>query len=325
MTYEQFLADYYNAYCSFRVRCGLMPEGDLHECVYKHARPTTRIAAIDAGIVIFEAAHARECIGAIEARTCDSTTPEFRRPICRELVTGTRGDGAFCMFDEECISNECWFDSGTTCDDNGCCFGTCVGDRAPNLSPRAGDVCRIAPCVDSFCADGLCMPLLPELAVCNDVDDWGYQRCDYGLECVGGRCVRTVGVGESCIDPALGQLGCRSLVHHCNPLRNVCETPRPIGATCAGDFDCSSWLYCDSTKHCAEKPPPAPIAQPKLGEPCRAYVQPCQAPAACEPTSPATLDGTCILRKPDGESCISYDACVSGICREGICTSHICI
>ncbi len=331
LSYPQYLDAVEVASCGRLVRCHAMP--DVATCLQHATRwpaEPTMLAAIDAGVVVWHADRAQACVDTIEALTCDETSIEYRHTYelaaadvspsaCSGLITGTLGDGAPCSFASECLSGECWLESALVCDDAGCCRGTCVGDQPAAAQPNDG-VCRYAPCLDGWCDDSVCRPLLAEGAPCDAYADRFYnQVCDYGLICSGGTCIATAGTGESCVDRP-----CHNEGETCGMFQHICIPRYPLGTPCTRDDQCMSPYVCDATQRCVEPPPTTFLP---VGATCTLRGPACESPAFCDVDyRNGKFEGVCIAPRGLGEPCDWDGQCASGHCNNlGVCIADACL
>lgn len=278
LTVDEFVVAYDEALCDWRVRCGLLEESDCSRFVYQLI-DLDLAAAINAGIVEFNPEIAHACVNRFVTLGCNPTTAEFRTPACFGVFRGTLHDGESCAFGTECISGECWLESG--CDD-ACCTGICTGNIPATLG-RIGDRCRHSDCVEGYCDGNVCLAFLPEGSECDYSD-----QCDIGLSC-DGTCKRLPVAGEPCTTR------CRDIGLICSRAL-YCE-PYPLaGRQCFLEEDCSPYYGCIDKK-CSLR---------TVGDACQ-YGRPCAAPAVCNRWS-------CVAPQPSGKLCYQNHECASGRC-----------
>ena len=180
-----------------------------------------------------------------------------------------------------------------------CCPGSCTGE-APPAPGAIGEPCTSAGCVAGAFCD-------PRAHRCAAVAAFGADcavraACQYGLDCIAGRCAVPPGLGQPCTS------GCRDLGTTCSSLTHTCVAVGLVGAPCgigADPSDCAPEYVCDRTGHCS-----AGIA---LGQPCGVQDQCADDRSACD-TPPGELTGVCALPKPDGSSCARDAVCDSLHC-----------
>jgi hypothetical protein len=282
------------AECTFNVRCGLFP--DEASCLaYLHATvDPSPAAAVAAGKLSYSGEHARACVDAVAAASCDLTdrTARVVPEACTQVFTGKLAEGATCGFSSECQSLDCMV---PTCN-SACCLGTC-GPATPTAN--IGESCATSDCVDdAFCdATDTCRALLAAGSSCNDP-----SQCQYGLGCVGltpgtpGSCGALPKIGEACPDQTCSEAGAV-----CNTAGTCVAVGLP-GAPCTLDLDCSSYFHCDATQHCAP--------YPTTGMACNGQCSDnswCNAPAG-------QTSGTCDPLLPDGQPCATGTECASFYC-----------
>jgi hypothetical protein len=291
-TIDQYRAAYGGALCRYRVRCGLLPSTDACAPFYSAELHPDALAAVAAGILVFDPDVAWACIDWVDHLSCDPTDTAHREPGCFGVFTGTLHEGESCAWGSECISRECWTES-TQCTE-ACCRGVCTGDTPPPVG-GIGERCRYSACREGYCEDSLCVPLLPEGAACVLT-----AQCDVGLSCDPDRCTRLPGAGEPCTT------SCRDFGQVCDGGR--CKPIGLPGAPCSDDSTCSPFYTCEGT--CMAR---------QLGDDCIGSVV-CPLPLVCD-----WRMGQCVEPKPDSEPCIYSYECESRSCGAlRTCTSDSC-
>jgi hypothetical protein len=288
------------AVCRQLTRCGGVESFDT--CLTTQidliiAFSASELAAMRAGTIAYSGATARACVDGIAGASCDVTSQTGRGfpDACQEIIAGTLHDGDPCAFGEECISQRCEVPNcGMAC----CAGGRCVGDAAPARA-GLGEACTSAGCVaGAFCDAAMrCTALHAAGAACG-----GRAECQYGLDCIDGRCAAPPVLGQPCGS------ACRDLGTTCSSATHTCVAVGLVGAACgigASPSDCALHDVCDRTGHCS-----AGIA---LGQPCGAGEQCADDRAACD-TPPDQLTGVCGLPKPDGSTCARDAVCDSLHC-----------
>jgi hypothetical protein len=249
--------------------------------------------------------------------------PRNKRAIRRRAIRAALAAGRV-SFDEAagraCIELLPWFDS---CPESG-------GPELPAACQDAirPEVGRGAPCrpagVDPVVAfnvecsaglrcdaadgcDGTCEPLAAEGEPCI------YRECADGLHCEGRVCRPPGGLGESCsllLDDCAAGTQC---------VLGRCEVPVAPGEPCdPGRYDCRyparCWAGSDGVSRCTE---PADLP---AGSPC-GWQGPCGPDLACFDIDRATLTGTCMPSRTEGQACSDTEKCgpwlrcVDGLCR----------
>jgi hypothetical protein len=286
-----------DARCAHAVTCGEV--ADVATCRTTslgnpgHISATLR-AAIEDGIVTFNAADAEACNEALASRSCDVTSQSSRvePAACATVFVGTRDAGGACASNAECLSQVCDVPVCTTA----CCTGLCVGST-PAAHAALGASCEATPCDDTaYCDEAL------TCVARKGVGDACIQptECQFGLDCgVDGACAALPAPGQPC-DGA-----CRDEGTTCSPTTQTCVPVVLAGAPCEMTSDCSVYYVCDQTLRCS----PGLV----LGEPCTVG-QRCAAPGAfCDAPAGESL-GSCALPKQLGAPCTSDLACESQTC-----------
>jgi hypothetical protein len=292
--FSEFEAASDRARCERFVRCGLFTDNDACNGFFRKRPDIDLAAAVARGIVRYSGPAADECLAALAAQSCDTSSRDARTQpaACAEMFRGSVKTGDACALDEECASGVCAL---PTCN-QACCTGTCHARRASAI----GDACELdVDCTgDAFCGgDKLCHALG---AV--GIDCERDNECDYGLACIGpsqlmpGNCRAQPRIGEPCLYLRCGELGATCTAGTCVAL----GLP---GAPCTSAKDCSPFAVCDtSTGACA--------TVPSLGEPCTVG---CAGEAWCD----ASDTHLCSTPKPINSMCSSDDQCASLFCDEG--------
>jgi len=319
---DELRASFHDAWCSYLVRCGELPDLDTCARALLHQPfPVSRgdVAAVLVGRARFDAAAAEQCFARIAAATCDRTDDDLRPngdgtdsvfsatanpDVCAGIVRGTVADGGRCSVGAECASRDCY----TLLEDcsMACCIGTCGDTHAP-LAP--GEPCESNrdTCVDGFCAipelfgTNRCATRVPQGGTCHA---GAWDECEQGLACVTSTgfpmmtCQPLPTVGQPCP----GGL-CRDDGTVCHS-SGVCAAAGLTGDACVNNLDCSAFYACDRTGHCA----------------------PVVAGAACsggEHTScfddGMVCDFTCMPLAPEGAPCGSQTGRQSRLCASGLC------
>jgi hypothetical protein len=252
-------------------------------------------AAVDMAKILYHGDHARTCFDALADRSCDVTSESSRAlpAACYELTTGTQHAGAACALDPECISEFC---AVPACSD-ACCQGTCTGDAAP-VRGAAGASCETVLCDDqTFCdLDTLmCVALQPAHAFCSSAEE-----CAYGLDCLpDGTCGALPALGSPC------DTACSAAGTTCDQTTGTCVKVALAGGACTGDLGCSVFYACDATGHCS-----AGLA---IGATCT-FGELCAGSGAFCDVADGAATGTCVLPKPNGQSCTRNADCSSAFC-----------
>ena len=315
-------AVYQQSYCQRLVTCGEFP--DLATCLSANiggfpvqlsapAANSDVVAAVLAGLVIYNGTKMQACIDALAATSCDPTSREARIPpaVCTETLRGTVAGGGMCHLSAECISQMC---NVPVCE-SGCCAGTCVGDTPPVTTTgtiAVGEPCdfeTLDPCVDgAFCREGvgICQPLEDEGSTCMEA-----QECDYGLSCAGESgltCQSLPALGEPC-----PQLQCRDEGTVCSTMTMTCVAVGLPPAPCAGPADCSAYYQCDPLSNRC-------IPTQHVGESCATLARCFDLGTYCDSSTQL-----CTMRVANGQPCLGNEECISGVCdvmdTVGVCVA----
>ena len=303
--------------CDSRTACGVGPDGSQMCLGFCNPGPEN-IACVDGRSTACEATDGTHC------EQCGCAAADY----CRE------GEGCFPMAD-----------LGGACDvDAGCTQKNC---------DKYLQVCRVP--VGQACTADNC-------EACMSQGGWSYcsRECESSTDCNGGVCAGSVQFGRFChlqcarYDRGACPEECAELgapLGEPGPMFCPCESctvavaPRPLGARCKSDAECTSRRCfdggifdmrgfcsqpCEASADCGEGSvcadiPCAPNETESCGKWCSTI---CAAPAECvaggychplvstegEPVS------ACDLKLPAGETCTSASECQSGVCVEGRCT-----
>src|SRR5262245_8913026 len=144
---DELRASFRDAWCSYLVRCGELPDLDTCARAGLHQPfPVNRghVAAVLVGRARFDAAAAEQCFAQIAAATCDRTDDDLRPngdgtdsifsatanpDVCAGIVRGMVADGGRCSVGGECASRKCDVLTGDC--SGACCLGTCGHTHTP--------------------------------------------------------------------------------------------------------------------------------------------------------------------------------------------------
>ena len=315
LSLEEFPQELRDAYCKNLVKCGVAK--DLATCqketlgafeIDLHLS-ATQFAVFDGGKAKFDGGKAKTCVDRIVNASCD-LTDEVQRGLsllqnlvlpeeCGQSATGTLHAGEVCSVGSACISQACQLQQ---CD-QACCPGTCLGDTPPVIA-KLGESCQRARCASgTFCSvtggSPICTALKPAGAACA-----GQAECDYGTACIAvgqaGQCTKLPHTGEACTD------FCTDFGSICDPTSQKCVEVALEGETCIGEginSNCSVLYSCDAGR-CN-----AGLA---LGAQCTTADRCADFRAFCD-VNDADI-GTCVLPKPNGQSCLLDEDCDSSFC-----------
>jgi hypothetical protein len=281
------------ARCERLVRCGMFTDAAACDGYFRKRPDRDLAAAVKGGLVTYSGPAAEDCVAALAAQSCDTSSRDARTtpPACKAMFHGSGLPGETCSFDEECASGSC---DNPNCGEL-CCHGTC---RALESS-EVGEPCDIdADCGrDLFCgkADAICHPLGGDGAVCDDDNE-----CDYGFACIkasptlAGDCRAQPHLGETCLYQRCGDLNAT-----CTD--STCVALGLPGDPCIDSSECSPFAECDTEAgRC--------IATPRLGEACSFG---CAGEAWCR-------EGTCVEPQQNAAACTADSQCLSLFCEEGV-------
>jgi hypothetical protein len=218
-------------------------------------------------------------------------------PECNDFFVGTVLAGGDCYVNQECVSQRCSGETGTSCT-----LGTCIGDTPPSTTHVAlGMPCTTtSSCVDgAYCAadTDLCTALKGSGELCT-----GSTECGYGFACAGPSGMRTCQPLPALGQPCRLDLPCRDEGHVCNTQTMTCMQLGLVGAPCTSSMQCSPFYRCDTTIGMCAK-------GPSVNESCSTAARCFDAGNYCDP---ATV--TCVPAKEDGMLCQSDLQCASELC-----------
>lgn len=226
---DEFLDDYYAAYCDAESRCVPFASyliatclSQLHnvgtwnaypqcrqsafglECVsqgdYDLTVVAQQVAAAETGETLSYDPHAAAACLAVPW-SCVYGGPDILFPLaCDAAFVGLVPDGGACDFSSECQEGNCVPASGVSC------AGTCGAPNSPAPPvPQPGSFCGFGlGCgTDSglFC-DSDYLQCRGDAAVGEPCDDFGFYRCAKGLFCDSTQtCQPQAALGESCLSP----------------------------------------------------------------------------------------------------------------------------
>ena len=292
-----FDLEVYRARCAYLTRCGLFTDSDTCEAYFRLDPDESRIEAVKAGQMRYDAVAAKGCTEEMAELTCDQSTRDVRveSELCRQAFRGGLSPGKECAFDAECKSGEC---EGAECPAETCCYGTCTGLKEPSGIDGACESTR--DCIDdAWCGeDKKCHALVAIAGEC-ELD----EQCEYGSGCIGatefmpGACRTLPLLGEPCPYKRCAELGARCEMGTCVPV----GLP---GDACDMDSDCSPHARCDQQAGMC-------LALETLGMPC---ITRCAGESWCD------FDGTktCREMKEDTTPCQNDAQCASGYCASGV-------
>jgi hypothetical protein len=328
LSLEEFPQELRDAYCRNLVRCGVVE--DLGTCQKESLGrfeidlhlSATQFAVFDANKAKFDGGKAKDCVDKVANASCD-LTDEVQRGLsllsslvlpetCGLAATGTLHAGEACTVGSECISQACQIQACNMA----CCPGTCLGDAAPAIA-KAGESCQRARCATgTFCnpTNTTCTALKAAGASCTS-----QEECDYGSACIGdgptGLCTKLPHTGETCTD------FCTDFGSICDPTTKKCVKVVLAGDACLGqgfNSNCSVLYSCDAGRCNAGL---AIGAQCAADDHCADFRAFCDVPEGA-------LNGTCVLPKANGQSCIFDEDCDSSFCDfdMGLCVDEpVCI
>lgn len=269
--------------------------------------------AVDAGLVVYDAAKARECLDQIVA-TC--RLGEDVGP-CEETLVGTLTEGQHCADSLHCAP-------GLWCSDAGQdrCEWTC------EPLPTEGESCgESAECADADGLEGHCdwdtevcqlrerLESVPKGGACGGNEDGFGSVCESGLWCNEGVCSEPIAVGASCEHSRALCAGSAFCIQgECRPVVIVNEEGGACGDTQDALRLCNEFesLFCDDDQ-CVR------AVELGAGEPCADAQGPCPDDLFCDYTLETPV---CSGPKEDGGSCAWDVECLSDYCTEdGMCAA----
>ncbi len=243
-------------------------------------------------------------------------------------VGGCIHDPVNCNDGDACTADSC--DSATGCvntpidcnDANVCTADSCDPATGCTHVPTTvpcddGNPCTIA----DLCADGLCVPGVPDDAFCHDGDACnGVETCDVLLGCQPGTSL-VCDDGDQCtFDFCNSAIGCLTSPVVCDDgdVCNGVETCHPSAGCLAGTpLVCDDGLACNGVETCD----PLTGCQPGTPPPgCCTSNQDCDNNDACDGVE-TCVGNTCVPGVPincdDGLFCNGIEICVDGACQSG--------
>ncbi len=271
---EDFATRFADAYCSWEVRCGGIPdretcaEGNLRgllEASFEQA-----YAAVEGGRVVYDGAAARKCIERTESLGCEHDANA--QAECQAAWQGQIPEGEACSLDGECQTKNCILPA--SCQDS-CCMGVC-GRGSASVDDACGDA---SSCVEgAYCdkASSICRPRGAEGSPCDsDSSCQAHMYCDDDAPNPA-VCRRLPYEGEPCPD-----WDCALRNNDCIRQEDdtqVCVPVFEVGDACTTDSQCPGYADCID-RVCVELG--------HTGDPCR--IGDCVFPLSC-------IGGTCQAR-----------------------------
>lgn len=260
------------AVCEQQVRCGQSPDLATCKATIGLGGLDQLVALVEAGRTQYDSASAANCLDTLRNGSCTVSGFTGVAPAsCDATFTGTAAEGAPCVANEECVSEDC--EQTGQCMDT-CCMGACAAATVP---AEIGGTCDEEGCVlTAGCSDGVCVARIAEGAACSDG-----SPCVLGTFCqpdesfMNFTCEGFPAHGEAC------RYGCDELDDYCDMSTMICAQRRAVGETCAGGGDCVGYATCESGA---------------------CVVLPSQAGAACVEQCLGNLEcasGICMAREPE--------------------------
>src|SRR5262249_49181842 len=129
------------------VRCGLFASDADCAAYYDRAaiaNPNTQME-LDQGKIKYDDAAAKACVDAFASLSCDSAeTTGHELDVCDRVYVGTAQEGAVCVLDGECVTDNC---VRAACP-GACCMGTC---GPPRTLPGPNMPCSILCAEGAYC------------------------------------------------------------------------------------------------------------------------------------------------------------------------------
>ncbi len=213
---------------------------DLATCKQAYtARLKGDIKQLNSPNIDYDAAAAGECVDAIDGHSQCGEFEDNNAPACERVFRGKLAIGSLCTDSDECRGNPGQRVNCTSSD--GLAPEVCTLESStPSVHGKEGDAC-FTTCNEGRTCDFGSEPS-PGIAAPGDpVSMPAPQAACYraeGLWCdsTSGTCARLAQVGfpcsyESCVGDAF-----------CDPERQVCTTPRDIGAPCTSRNECQSHI-----------------------------------------------------------------------------------
>lgn len=227
-TAAEFEAALQAANCVYLAKCGSIGASEEKQCeadaiasATNFPPAYTRVEAVDAKRLAFDAAAAQKCIDTVRTTGCTIDQYFAASDLCEAAFKPLVMPGGACRADAECDGG--WCDMGKVQTEG--CAGRCTANTA------TGDACTPG---DSHCGD---------LAFCDSTSKKCTARAAAGMPCGGTR--PRCQFNLYCKGYMAGQNGMADTPGTCQP-------PFAVGEACLeaffGNTNCTPGLFCDSSK-----------------------------------------------------------------------------
>ena len=258
-----------DAVCTYRARCGQMP--DVASCKAVTQREDAQLSAdVTAGRVKYDGKAAAACLEVFRSASCNYSDKSGQNEpqACTDAFKGAVTDNGVCYMGSECASGSC---SGNVCpvSSTSCCPGTCdPSASSAGAIPIGGDCSGIgALCVSgAFCSYGLTTICTAKAAAGQSCDTlYAEESCVAGAYCVAngsntGICGKLPAEGQACYPTGGYPYACDSMLDYCDSVTLKCVPRIPMGGNCSSSASCVGYAACDATGHC--------VSRPRAGESC---------------------------------------------------------
>jgi hypothetical protein len=266
--------------CQLQARCGILGQSEVQGCIDSLTAVETQTrkiydvdAAVAAGRLAFDGAHAADCLSALWALDCGTYLAAIDPAICDAVLAPKQMPGSSCKASSECVGGECkglvpgcsatCVAYPTACDkafecppDQYCSPGnhSCAARNAAGAACDDDQACQPGLFCDRRPADcggtgsPVCAPLVAQNGWC-----WAdVAGCAVGLGCQTydpsgkcGLCQPWLDVGAKC-SPLPLFTTCPG-GRRCDPVALTCPPTQPVaGSACTSDNDCAvPTLWCD--------------------------------------------------------------------------------
>jgi hypothetical protein len=234
--------EFANEICASLVACDQVP--DIASCKESLGIDLSQlIADVEAGLVEYDGAQARECLNDFNITDCNLFEGIEESDACDATFSGSVAAGGSCFSDEVCAGDaECDGNDGESCT-----AGVCV---AAEQLASVGQSCATVDCEDGLdCNDADVCEARPTIGdACESIFECADGICDLGPDNTPGTCVVLPTTGETC-DPTLGGFGgrfsCGFNTDYCDPSDNTCKAKQAPGSDCSAvEFSCVNYAAC---------------------------------------------------------------------------------
>ncbi len=282
------------------------------------ARFPTVQEQVSSGRLLFRGDRAASCLAAVASGSCAGVVgfewANWIDPICLTVFEPAQQQGQPCHYEPaQRIYDECTHGlvcRPVTCDPDQCCEGTCEQPfDAPEEPPP---------------------PLGKEGEACS-----AHADCEAQLACDSGKCIVPRKLGDACWFYCAGENVCRG---------GACDSPAVVSGVTTCGSGISDTSICDAKHFCGNDGKCYPFSG--MGDACGAGVGVCDWYFECSPDTnrcdvkrsigascsrdtqclgirSACTNGVCTQPHENGEACIADQECMSGHCRDAVCSDRM--